>query len=585
MATKKIFIPGKGDLSLSDSDHIATGGEGSVYIKKGMAIKLFTDPAKAQQSGMDEKIKLLAAIKHPFIIAPESAVYDSQQMLAGYTMPIAAGIPLMKTFANNWRDQTGFGISESAKLVDNMREAVQSAHALGALLVDGNELNYMADGIKPQLIDVDSWQIGRFKATALMPSVKDHHNPVFSTETDWFSWAVVTFQVFTGIHPYKGTHPDFKKGDMEGRMKANASVFDSRVKLNSAVRDIGAIPAHLRAWYEDVFQRGERVAPPSALLTAAPANLTKKLKVVTSSAGKVTHERIISLGSAVRHVSANGVAFYLEGKIWKAMDLHRKQNISTLSHAQIEMLFANQAALVRHNGGFVVVEKAGTNLIGTVLMGNKDPQPKESKAGVIACSADKLVVFGNRVFALNNQSTQGMTELSLLALGDKTILATKAAWPVIAQSTKFYDGLGVWDALGKAILVVPHENAMAIHRAPELEKYKVVGGYSRGPEFVLLNAVSRDSGKLYRLQFSLVANEFKLQAATEIDDPDLNVSVNSKGILVGIFEDGEVTVTATASGGSKVIADNSISKDQALFSLPEGIFYYTGADIFKFSLS
>lgn len=585
MASKtKVYIPGKGELTLSDADHVATGGEGSVYIKKGLAIKLFLDPAKARSGGMEEKIQLLSAIQHPFIVAPQTPVYDAQQQMIGYVMPVAAGLPLMKTFANSWRDQNNFGQPESVKLVENMREAVTFAHGLNALMVDGNEFNYLADGVKPQLIDVDSWQVGRFKATALMPSIRDYHSAEFTPGSDWFAWAIVSFQVFSGIHPYKGTHPDFKKGDLEARMRANASVFDSRVRLNSAVRDFAAIPQALRRWYEDVFQQGDRSAPPSAFLSQAAPALTRKLRVVTTGSGQVRHDRVLGLSGEVRHVSGNGVAFYVEGGQWKAFDLQRKQPLSTLSSPQIEALFANKAALVRHQSQFVYIEAQNNELRGLVMAADADPQPRETATGRLACVADKLVVMGNRVFALNAQNENGMTELSVDSIGGRVLLSVKTAWPVLVQSTRFFDGFGVLDALGKPFVVVPQDAALVILRAPALTDYRVVSGFSRGAQCVMLHALSRNDGKLYRLQLRAGPGQFELVDRSVVDEPELNATVNAKGILVSIPDDGELTVLNTMGSGAKQVQDASISKEMTLFSLPDGIYYYRGMDVYRLSL-
>ena len=258
MATSsiKVFMPGKGSVSLRPTDHLATGGEGAVYLKNGTIFKVFLDPQKAQASGMADKIALLSKFQHPFIVAPQDVLLDEKHNVIGYYMPQASGVPLMKTFTNSWRDLNAFTDTQSVKLVDNMRVAVQAAHDFGAVLVDANETNYLAEGVEPRIIDVDSWQVGRHKATAIMPSVRDYHAKSFDANTDWYSWGIVSFQVFTGIHPYKGTHPDFKKGDLEARMRANASVFDSRVRLNAAVRDFSCVPAPLLDWYERVFEQG-----------------------------------------------------------------------------------------------------------------------------------------------------------------------------------------------------------------------------------------------------------------------------------------------------------------------------------------
>ena len=72
--------------------------------------------------------------------------------------------------------------------------------------------------------------------------------------------------MFVGIHPYRGKHPDFKKNDIEGRMKDGVSIFNKKTTLPSAVRDFSNIPDSYRDWFEAIFEHGERMPPPDSML-------------------------------------------------------------------------------------------------------------------------------------------------------------------------------------------------------------------------------------------------------------------------------------------------------------------------------
>lgn len=581
----KVVMPGKGEISLRPTDHLATGGEGAVYLKNNRIFKLFLNPEHARASGMAEKIQLLSQIRHPFIVSPLDVLYDNQHQMVGYYMEKADGIALMKTFTNTWRDQNSFTDQDAVKLVENMREAVHAAHALKAVMVDGNETNYLVAGVEPRIIDVDSWKIGRHAATAIMPSIRDYHSTDHTEKTDWFAWGIVSFQVFTGIHPYKGTHPAFKKSDLEGRMRANASVFDKEVRLNAAVRDFACVPRPLLDWYEGVFAKGERSAPPSALLSQAPARLTKKVRVVQTASGKVRHDRLQGFAGKVRHVSANGIAFYGEAGTLKAHDLYRKQGVPALSHADIDGLFANQSALVRQGENFVFVSLSSAGVQGRVVPGERDPQPANVHTNILPLSATKLLVIGNRLFALNPQSDCGMVELELSAMGSRTVLAVKTQWPVNVTSTRFYDGFGAMDCLGVPFLVIPEQESLTIRRAAVLASYKLINGFSRGSSYVWMHGVSRADGQIYRLELRSNGKEFELVHSEVVDESELNLAVSAKGIAVGVFEDGSVSVQNTLGSRGKVVSDSSVTKEMSLFSLPEGIHYYRDSDIYRISLS
>jgi hypothetical protein len=580
-----VRLPGKGEVTLTDKNHLATGGEGAVYLKDGYAYKLYLDPAKARVQGVEDRIKLLAGLRHPYIVAPVDVLLDSKQEVVGHYMPMADGVPLVKTFTNAWRDQEGFGDPQAARLAENMRQAVIAAHGAQALIVDGNEMNWLAKGVDPRIIDVDSWQIGRFGATAVMPSIRDPHAVQFTEMTDWYAWAIVTFQVFTGIHPYKGSHPEFRKGDMAARMQANASVFDPRVKLNSAVRPFTAVPPHLLDWYTRVLQGGERTAPPDVLASQAQPGATRRARVqAVAGGGSVRHSRLLSLPGAILHVSGNGVAFFSHNGSIEAYDLLRKQGLPDLSSIQVQDLFRGQAALVRYSGGLMAISLTADGLVGHHVAVAKEPAVLQPQTVVFPLQTDRLVVSGNRVFAVN-LAKNTLVELAISDMGARPALTVRTTWPVTPLSTRFFDGVWAMDSLGMPFLAVPEGTALHLARCPTLREYRAAAGFSRGPGFVLISAISRADGRTWRLQLKLVDNEFQLAESTVVEDTDLNVAVNERGIAVAILDDGEVTVVNTAGQGGKVVADSGVSRDQRLFALPSGMHYYSGSDVFGVSLS
>ena len=120
----RVVMPGKGEVMLRSQDHLATGGEGAVFQRAGMVYKLYLDPVAARARGMEEKIGLLAQLRHPCIVAPIDVLRDQQQALVGHYMSAAPGVPLIELCTNAWRSANGFGDDQAAQLVENMRAAV-----------------------------------------------------------------------------------------------------------------------------------------------------------------------------------------------------------------------------------------------------------------------------------------------------------------------------------------------------------------------------------------------------------------------------------------------------------------------------
>ena len=110
-------------------------------------------------------------------------------------------------------------------------------------------------------IDTDSYKTKSYNATAIMESIRDRHSSSFNTNTDWFSWAIITFQMFIGIHPFKGKHPKFS--NLDERMMNNVSVLNSSVSIPKLCASFDVIPQAYREWYKAVFEDGKRVPPPS----------------------------------------------------------------------------------------------------------------------------------------------------------------------------------------------------------------------------------------------------------------------------------------------------------------------------------
>jgi len=198
-----------------------------------------------------------------------------------------------RLFNRAFRDRHGVTPEALSRLVSEMRETLVAIHRAGVVVVDLNETNVVVDRhfSRAYFIDVDAWQVPGFRATAIMESIRDRSAPrgLFSTATDWFSFAVVTFQLFVGVHPYRGVHPTI--GTMDERMRRNASVFDSRVRIPPSCAGLRALPSEWSAWYRAVLEHGARTPPPRSQPTAPSALASAR---VSSDVG-------VTLLTEVRH--------------------------------------------------------------------------------------------------------------------------------------------------------------------------------------------------------------------------------------------------------------------------------------------
>ena len=122
----KATLEGRGEMTIRPNDHIATGGEGSVYRASNSVIKLFSDLAKMKRDGMDEKIKLLSGINDPYIVSPKGLVIVKGKP-SGYYMDFVEGEHLARVFTNAFRKRDGFTDGNASTLVDRMLHVVSFA--------------------------------------------------------------------------------------------------------------------------------------------------------------------------------------------------------------------------------------------------------------------------------------------------------------------------------------------------------------------------------------------------------------------------------------------------------------------------
>src|SRR6185369_11420607 len=145
----QVILEGRGPVTLRPVDHVATGGEGSIYRISDLAVKLYLDPKKMIERGVPERAKRLATLlAHPYIVTPKGLALSPKGDPVGHYLSYVedppAAHPLSRVFTNDFWQSEKFDEKLAAKLVAKMREVVLFAHEREALLIDPNELNWFA---------------------------------------------------------------------------------------------------------------------------------------------------------------------------------------------------------------------------------------------------------------------------------------------------------------------------------------------------------------------------------------------------------------------------------------------------------
>lgn len=547
-------------VRLGQNEFRGQGGEGAVYVRQNKAYKVYSDPTRALPKG---KLQELLPLSRPCIVKPETLLTDKAGGAVGYTMQaIGTGIPLCQVFPKAFRDRHQFTPARALALVERLRDGVQHVHDCGILIVDLNEMNFL---VTPDLrdlyfIDVDSYQTAHFGATAIMESIRDRHASRFSCETDWFSFAVVSFQVLVGIHPYKGKHPQLKT--LDERMQANVSVLNKHVSIPPVCVPLSTLPPLWRDWYRAVFDDGKRVAPPNGIATALA--FVPTITVAAAASGPLQMRLLHTFDGSVLEMTGDCVlttkAVYKAGR-----RIGGVPNGSLSIPRLVVVPGANVPLLAFLDGGQVRLQNAQTG----------DDVP---------CTlwADDLMTTEGRLYLKQNGA---LLETALLPTAKNLLVSTRPAANVLEQATQLFDGVAVQNLLGAWYVSLPVRTGVCQQiRVAEWDGCRVVDArYENG----VLVAVTERAGQYDRhvLRFDATGKRRDCRTTSNVESTDIDFTVLDTGVC--LLLDGEtlevfgaapgdarVTEVQDASlGGGRLLSDGAqalLARNHELFAIRMG---------------
>lgn len=539
----RVQVKGGGKVDLTKNEFVASGGEGEVYVKNGVAYKIYNDPSRMIPSA---KIKELSVLTRPNIINPQSVILNSKNTPVGYTMrALDQTEALCRLFTKAFRNRNNVSPEQIFKLVQKFQDDVAFVHSKGILIVDMNEMNFLVNKSFDELffIDVDSYQTPNFPATALMESIRDRHakKGQFNIGTDWFAWSIVTFQMFVGIHPYKGKHN--KLTNLDDRMLKNVSVLNKDVTMPKVCYPLSVIPQNYLDYYKAVFENGFRGNPPSGAVGT--------IQIVThvdhfTGSNNFVFDLIEELDAAItlvtyvngRRIVQTGDKVYIDGK----------EKIKSGGWIIGETPRQGHVTLARIKGGNVELFNATTN--------------KPIKHSIYA---ESLMTYEGRIY-----SKQGgiVSELQMVELPTQTQATVKTVANVLPKASKMYDGVIFQNMLGAYyVSIFPNPGQHYQIRIKELEEHKIVDAkFSKG----VLQVIGVKKGKYDRFMFRF-DNEYKLydwRFYHNVPLMNLNFVVLDNGVMVQINEDEEIVLMRSKKDDSQetVVKDPGISGGMMLYN-------------------
>jgi hypothetical protein len=556
----RLKIRGKGPITLTKADFKASGGEGSVYVKGATAYKIFADPARMIP---EAKIAELSALSDPSIIRPQEVVIDTHDAPVGYSMRyVDDAFPLCKMFPVAFRNRIGITPECVVDLVEKLKAGVAHVHTRDILVVDLNEMNVVVTTNLAEVffLDVDSYQTKSFPATALMDSIRDRHATSFDRGTDWFAFAVVTFQMFVGIHPYKGTYAPFlgtvdKDQRLDARMRSNISVLHAGVTVPAATLPFDVIPPAYLEWYRRVFEGGLRLGPPDAPGLAIRAGVAPK---------SVAEGTVFEVFEIFEY-SADVISVW-EDVVITADGVYAGRR--RLGNANTSM------AIGRLPSGNVVT---GRQVAGQIRLHDATADRE------ICCdvAADTLMTVDGRFYAKHGSS---IVEVTFLETASRILASSRVACGVLEHATELYDGVAMENLLGAwYALLFPAAGLCHQIRLRELDGYTLLD--ARFIRSVLVVAATRGGEcDTFVFRFDSAFREYDARIASSGNYIGIGLAVLAIGVCLLLNESDEVQVFSSKPGDTsiKVFADSSVRGDVRLFSRGAQALFARGRILYGF---
>ena len=560
----RYFVQGKGQIKLGKTEFKAQGGEGAVYVKGSSAYKIYTDPSRCiTQAKIDE----LSALVQPNIIRPLELVIDGRNRPVGYSMrSVGKAHSLCQLFPRAFRQRNNLTPDLTLRLVRQLQTGVSHIHSRGFLIVDLNELNFLvsADFRELFFIDVDSYQTPSFPATGLMESVRDRHAKTFTNGSDWFSFAIVSFQMFVGIHPFKGTYPAFQHlpdnaTKLDARMLANVSVLHSGVSVPSACLPFSVIPPNYLDWYRAVFEQGQRLPPPQAVQAVVTVVGPSLGQAITSRTFEVMEIREFD-SEIVWHdgvITATERSIYFNGRVYprppfdaRLIVTPRRQHLIAAYHDGTQLRFHD--------------------------LTSGHPIETEIEGEEVMLSHGQLYIKQHEhIFAID-----------FIELANNTLLGLRSVANVMMSSTRMFDGVAIQNLLGTHYASIPSA-AGGCHqvRLQELDGAQIVDAKLERNVLVVVVATAGHYDK-YVFRF---AKDFSAHDARKLPDvsaTDIEFTVLDTGVVLQLIDDDKLEVFSSMKDSMKisVLEDEALKDDLKLFHTGKQALLAKGRKLYKFKL-
>jgi hypothetical protein len=564
---KKIKIGSRGGVfTLIDKYYKASGGEADIYVNGGRVFKIYHDQHKTLPA---KKIQELSLIYNPQVVVPQDLIFDATTGdPLGYTANYVDNVePLLKLFTRTFKQDNNIDPQMIAGLVKQLQLITNDIHGAHCLIVDFNELNVLVNitpmVLTPYFIDVDSYATPSFKATAIMDSVRDRRVSSYNNGkliynpdelSDWFSWGILSFWLYTNIHPFRGNHPHYKPKDKQKQMDDGISVFHRGVKVPPSVSNFNVIPKRHRDWFEAVFLKNERSVPPLpdslAPLTVPTAIVTIKgtnqIDVIQSAAYSENVVNVFQFMGMTHAVTTKKV--YCEDKeLMNGCDKVKKTLLCSAS-----------------DGTVIVASLSGTKVTFTELNRQRFVGTIESK---------DIFVRNGCIYTISGNGK--LVQNKFTAMGDKIIHRITEVENVSIYTTTIHEGMAMQNLLGQHAVVMPYKIDCCFSKIiPQLTGYRVIDAKAERNVVVI---IAEKGGQYNRfiIVFKKDYSDFDVRIVKDIAYDGINFTVLENGLCILLANPDELELFGNNQNIS-VLQNPPFDSTMKLFNTSDGAFFING---------
>jgi serine/threonine protein kinase len=512
------------------------------------------------------KIQELSVLKNKAIIKPEDILLDEKNRVIGYTMPLVKNTyALCQLFPKAFRQRENLDHKQMFELIRKLQEIVKHCHDNKILIVDLNELNFLCDEKLKEIyaIDTDSYQTPSFPATAIMDSIRDRHSPnVFNEGTDWFSFAITSFQMYIGIHPFKGKHSSIK--DIDDRMMKNISVLNKAVSLPPVCYDFSVIPPNYLKWYEAVLEQGKRLPLPFG------------------------NEFVQLVATKLKTIVGNNKFDIQEIKDY----IHDIYNYMTFSGIELVITEMNTIFNNKEIGNFNTYKSVGISpkknhiVFGKSVNGKLDLFDFTAQKTLMAnIDSDALMSYNGTIY---NKIGGNIVEISFIETGSDLMATSKVVCQTMENATSFFDGVVFQNMLRSFYATIfPKPGISYQVNIKELKDYVKILDAKYDNKILFIVAIDT-KGKTDQLifRFDDKFEEYDVRKHENITFTGINFIVLDNGICVSInpSEQIELFSHTVNSQNLKVVDDPIISSDMKLYKNGMKALFATGSKLYSIKL-